>query len=278
MKAPFPYFGGKQKMAPFIASLLPDHRTYIEPFFGSGAVLFAKAPSPHEIVNDLDDGVITFLRVLRDRPEDLERTCRLTPYSRREYETAKLDEDGLDDLERARRFWVLVNQSFAKTSGQRTGWSITTRRTQSVPGSVAGRIGRFYKVAERLARVSFECCDGVDLITRLATPDSVIYVDPPYPGEARNKRHATMTDYRHDMTDEESHRRLAGALLRTPAAVILSGYPTPLYEALFASWDYIDVATTVHSANTGASRSARVERLWSNRPLADGRFPEMSLA
>jgi DNA adenine methylase len=50
--------------------VLPPHRVYVEPFFGSGAVLFAKVPTSHEVVNDLDGNVVCFFRVLRERPQD----------------------------------------------------------------------------------------------------------------------------------------------------------------------------------------------------------------
>lgn len=42
MKAPFPYFGGKSTVAPIIWKALGQPKHYIEPFFGSGAVLLAR--------------------------------------------------------------------------------------------------------------------------------------------------------------------------------------------------------------------------------------------
>ena len=44
MKPPFPYYGGKTRVAEEIASILPAHRHYVEPFFGAGSVLLAKPP------------------------------------------------------------------------------------------------------------------------------------------------------------------------------------------------------------------------------------------
>src|SRR5207245_2930694 len=86
VKAPITYYGGKSGMASWIASLLPPHRTYMEPFFGSGAVLFCKRPAVHEIVNDLDGNVVTFFRRLRERPVEVEVVCRVPPYAREECE------------------------------------------------------------------------------------------------------------------------------------------------------------------------------------------------
>lgn len=271
MRPPFAYYGGKVGLGPKIAELFPAHRVYIEPFFGSGAVLFAKRPAVIEIANDIDGNVVTFFRVLRERPEDLERLCRLTPHARAEYFVANLDED-LGDLERARRFWVRVNQSFAKTARKRTGWSITTARTQSIPGSIAGRIDRFHACAERLAEITFENCDAGGLVERLASsPDTLVYCDPPYVSTTRNSGSTpTAADYLHDMGSEAEHRRLAEVLHATPAVVFLSGYPSPLYEDLYGDWEHIDFAVTVHSSNAAASsgRGGRVERIWTNRPVA----------
>lgn len=42
MKTPITYWGGKQNLAALILSIIPDHTTYCEPFFGGGAVFFGK--------------------------------------------------------------------------------------------------------------------------------------------------------------------------------------------------------------------------------------------
>lgn len=265
MRAPFAYYGGKAGMARAIIDLMPEHRVYMEPFFGSGAVLFAKPPARVEIVNDINRNVVTFFKVLREQCEDLELLCALTPHARTEYTEALFDED-LSDLERARRFWVRVNQSFAKSDGRQTGWSITTARSQSVPAGILSRTGRFARAAERLMNVSIECTDAPSLIDRLATPDTVIYVDPPYMAETRRGRDRQRpADYLHDMGSPEDHERLAESLRATSAQVVLSGYPSPLYSSLYRDWWHMDIAVHVHASNSvTADRGERTERLWCN--------------
>lgn len=281
MRPPFCYFGGKQAMAARIVGLMPAHDTYIEPFAGSLAVLFAKQPARHEIVNDLDGAIVNFWRVLREQPEQLERACALTPYARAEWEGCEdVDEDGIGDVERARRFWVRVNQSFAKRLN-RTGWSVTTVRTQAPPTSVLGRLGRFSGAAARLATVSIECCDGVDLIDRLATPSTVVYADPTYVWSTRRLSsnpegwtdRTRQSDYRVEL-DNQQHRRLAEVLRSTPAAVLLSGYPSALYDEMYGDWCVLDIPVTVNTGNArkGVGRRPRVERIWSNRDLHAGRL------
>lgn len=273
MRPPFAYYGGKVGMSARIVAMLPPHRVYLEPFFGSGAVFFAKSPARHEIINDADRNIVNFFKVLREQPEELERICALTPHARAEYDAADLM-DELDELERARRFWVRVNQSFAKTASTQTGWSVTTARTQSVPEGVRSRIRRFAAVAERLAGVTIEQCDAADLIERLATPDTAIYVDPPYLATTRSNRFDRRpTDYGVDMGMDADHRRLAEVLHATSGAVLLSGYHSPLYDELYGEWDRVEVNVTAHSSNAvTAGRTGRVEVIWSNRPLHDGRF------
>lgn len=270
MKPPFAYFGGKTGMARSIVSMMPTHRVYMEPFFGSGAVLFAKTPATHEIVNDLDGDIVTFFRVLREQPEQLELACSLTPHARDEFSAAYTPgEHPEDDLERARRLWVRINQSFAKTAGNRTGWSNTTARTQSIPMSIRGRIARFADCAERLSRVTIENCDAAGLVERLATADTVIYADPPYLAASRVARTGGANDYAHDMGSEDEHRRLAKVLNETPATVLLSGYPSPLYDELYEGWEFFDTACRAHSSNAATNkRGSRTERIWSNRPIS----------
>ena len=120
MKPPITYFGGKTRIADQIAALLPPHEHYVEPFAGSLAVLLAKPPSAMETVSDLDGDLMNFWRVLRERPQELERACALTPHSRAEHQAAYEAAD--DDLERARRIWVRLTQGRSGQHHQRTGW------------------------------------------------------------------------------------------------------------------------------------------------------------
>lgn len=121
LKPPLIYFGGKTINAGRIAALLPAHGHYVEPCCGSLAVLLAKRRSGMETVSDLDGALVTFWRVLRDRPADLARACALTPHSLAEFRDAEdVDAPG-DELEVARRVWVRLTQGRAGTL-RNTGW------------------------------------------------------------------------------------------------------------------------------------------------------------
>jgi len=73
LKAPFPYFGGKSRVAAEIWRRLGQPTSYVEPFVGSAAVLLARPdpdPAAHvETVNDADGLLANFWRALQHDPE-----------------------------------------------------------------------------------------------------------------------------------------------------------------------------------------------------------------
>ena len=265
MKPPFSYFGGKTNLADAIVSRLPAHQHYVEPFAGSLAVLLAKPRSAMETVNDIDGDLVNFWRQLRDNPEGLARVCSLTPHARAEHQDA-YDLDVDDDLERARRVWVLLSQGRAGTL-RRTGWRFYRNpagSSVSMPGYLAGYVRRMDECAGRLSEVSLECRDAIELVREYGQHEDVlIYADPPYAGpRSRN--------YRHEMASDAEHRALAAALHECKAAVVLSGYWTDLYRDLYDGWSTVELAAwTGNGIRDGRSKvdGDRVEVLWSNRDL-----------
>jgi DNA adenine methylase len=260
-RPPVPYFGGKGRLARRIAALFPPHTHYVEPYAGGLSVLLAKAPAPLETVNDLDRELVTFWRVLREKPDDFARACALTPHSRAEH--AQSYEPASTDLETARRVWVRLTQG---RSGRmdRTGWRhcIADIGT-NMPAYLDGYRLRLHPAAERLMGVQLECRPALELITALGgREDVLLYVDPPYLGSTRGQ-----TGYRHEMRAEEQHRELASALADCKAAVVLSGYHSPLYEELYDGWEQAELTASAGNARADLSRD-RTEVLWSNRSFA----------
>lgn len=265
MRPPFVYFGSKQTLADRIVALLPEHLHYVEPFCGSLAVLLAKPPSRMETVNDLDRELVTFWRILRERPEDLERACALTPHARAEYADV-LDAGPADsELEVARRVWVRLTQGRGGQLRRTTGWRYFKDphgSNVSMPGYLEAYRQRLAPCLDRLAEASLECRPAAEVIADYGQhPDVLLYVDPPYLGETRNWGN----QYRHEMRTDDEHRDLAEALHAARAAVVLSGYPSPLYDQLYAGWDRVSL--NARTTQGGSEDSARTEVLWSNRPL-----------
>jgi len=239
------YHGSKYRIAPWVVAHLPPHMLYIEPYCGSCAVLMAKPRSAGEIINDLDDDVVNVFRVLQDRScaAELERLLRLTPYAHTEYRLAH--EPAADPVERARRTIVrsfMGHGSGAVTRGSRHGF----RR-----GNLTSRT----RVPAAEWVTYFDSSDALEVIARYDGYGGVLhYVDPPYPRCVRAERPRT---YMHEMTDAD-HRRLAEVLRGCRGMVVLSSYPSPLYDELYPDWRRV-----VRPARDAAANE-RTEALWLN--------------
>ncbi|MHB0934885.1 MAG: DNA adenine methylase [Armatimonadota bacterium] len=108
---------------------------------------------------------------------------------------------------------------------------------------------------ERLAGVVIEHRPALEVIAQHDRPDTLFYVDPPYLHDTRNRR--DRHGYRHEMSDDD-HRALSEVLHQAQGMVILSGYPHPLYDELYAGWRRVE-----HDAMADGAH-ARVECLWIN--------------
>jgi DNA adenine methylase len=259
VKPPIPYYGGKQRIADRIVATFPEHLHYVEPYAGGLSVFLAKDPSRIETLNDLDHDLVTFWRVLRDRPEDLMRACALTPHSRTELDICRQPMGGLDELEVARRVWSQLAQG---RSGRRTrtGWRFyvdgAATRT-GMAGYLAAYVDRMPPAADRLSGVQIECkpaLEVIDLYGRAA--DTLLYVDPPYLASTRRS-----LQYLHEMHTEAQHAELAEALRATAAAVVLSGYHSDAYDRWYSDWNVIEIPASTQQSGLD---SRRTEVLWCN--------------
>ncbi|MDD5274239.1 MAG: DNA adenine methylase, partial [Methylovulum sp.] len=86
INSPFKWVGGKSRLRKFIIPLFPSHTCYVEPFAGAGWVLFGKKPSAVEVLNDIDQEVINFFRVVKDNPEALIQAFDFELVSRSEFD------------------------------------------------------------------------------------------------------------------------------------------------------------------------------------------------
>lgn len=251
-RTPLTYYGGKQKLAQQIVSLMPSHSAYLEPFAGGAAVLFAKPPAEKETLNDLDGQIMRFWRALRERPGELAAAVAATPYSRAEWEACADPAD--DDVEAARRLLVRLGHSFQKEGRNWSPPSLSQNRWQ--PRSWQDMPQRLLTAAERLRNCCFECADALELIPRWDLPGTVIYVDPPYIGEGRkHPRHR----YAHDAVPELWPRLVDVLLEVEQAAVILSGYPNEEVGRL--GWRAIELTALRGVPSQGAMTRAP-ETVW----------------
>ena len=257
------YLGGKWRLAPKILPWLPPHEVYLEPFGGSAALLAAKPRVRSEIWNDLDGEVVNLFQVLRSSAAAvLIRGVALTPYARQEHELSYVLAD--DPVERARRLLVRSHMGHGTNGTQiqlRNGFRIDgTSGGTRVAGEWADLPAALAQWVERLRGVQLEQRPAAELIERYDAPNVLIYADPPYLPETRSASVRWTTGkcaYAHELSVAE-HVELLAQLAATRAMVVLSGYPSPLYDDALRSWRRLELAARAHR------NTPRVEVLYIN--------------
>jgi DNA adenine methylase len=270
---PLKWHGGKHYLAARIVALMPPHLHYVEPFFGGGAVLLTRDPEEHslwllphkgvsEVVNDLDGRLINFWRTLQDptKFEAFRRRVEAIPLARAEWEAAHGHSYSLDPVADAVAFFVDCRQS---RSGQMSNFTPVTRsRTRrKMNGNVSewlSAVDGLQDVHARLRRVLVENIPAIDLIRREDSPDTLFYCDPPYLHETR----ASPEAYKFEMA-EEQHKELLTVLLACKGKVMLSGYPSALYDSLLAGWTRCTFDLP-NNAAAGIEKRRMTEVLWCN--------------
>jgi DNA adenine methylase len=265
------YHGGKWMLAPWIISQMPTHRIYVEPFGGAASVLMRKPRAYAEVYNELAGEITNVFRQLRDRPDELERVLRLTPFSRAEFESSYNPADDL--LEQARRtiFRSMAGFSSAAANGNYgTGFRANSNRSGTTPArdwmNYPAAIKSF---AERLQGVVIEKRDAGECMVQHDSSRTLHFVDPPYVHETRRAETGRNATYAHELTDDD-HRALADTLRRLNGMVILCGYPSALYDNLFGDWPSIERPAYADGARE------RTEVLWFN-PAAWKARPQQQL-
>lgn len=224
-------------------------------------MLMLKPPAFQEIYNDLDEELVSLFEVLRDRKQafELRRKVRLTPFARLEY--ARAYKPSADPVERARKLMIRSFMGFAcKGHWQRSGFNSAEKLAwTSHSGCWATFPEMIPSFTKRLEGVILECRAAEGIIARLDTPDTLFYVDPPYLRATRYKDAA----YHFEMTDAD-HTRLAEQLHSLKGMVLISGYPSELYDQeLYADWQRV---TTKSYASRARERE---EVLWINPPCSE---------
>jgi DNA adenine methylase len=271
------YHGGKWRIGSWVIEHFPVHGCYVEPFGGGASVLLQKEPATREVYNDLSSLVVNFFRVLRECPEQLIRAIEFTPYSRLEHQLAW--QPSPDPVESARRFYIRAWQSFGsattKTSGD-TGWRTQKSVSRASAIKSFNNIENLWAVAARFKLVQIECDEASKIITRFDTPDTLFYLDPPYLFSTRSDKAGRA--YHAEMSDED-HIALAEQAKAVQGLVIISGYPSPLYDELYTGWLRVEKETQDVTAGKQIEAiwlSPKVqERLQPTKPTQKSLFSEV---
>ncbi|MGD0460998.1 MAG: DNA adenine methylase [Tepidisphaeraceae bacterium] len=259
LRPPVKWHGGKHYLAEWIIGQFSAHRVYLEPFGGAASVLLNKPPVEVEAYNDLDLRITRLFRVLQNQGVEFVSRVRFIPYSQKEFEDAGSYPANATEVDKAVSDFVRWRQSFG---GKGKNWSYTTARAR---GGMAGDVNAWWtaidqlpEIIERLKRVQILHQPALQAIRRFDSPDTLIYCDPPYLHETRSENSRNI--YGVEMSQED-HRQLAAVLNSCAGTVVLSGYPSAVYDLLLRDWRRVEFKIANHAAG-GRTKSRKTEVIW----------------
>lgn len=188
MKPFFNYYGGKQRMASWICSKMPKHTVYVEPFCGSAAVMFRKgvpdvssANHYREVINDKNELVYNFYKVLRDNPKPLLHKMKYSMHSRRLFEDSQkiFEPNSLSDVDKAYYMHVNISLSFG---GMLNGSFGVVLYGDNMASSTLNRRDHVVRNRKRIEKTVIENLDALEIIKKYDSPQTLFYIDPPYTG------------------------------------------------------------------------------------------------
>ena len=261
LKTPISYYGGKQKLATKIISLIPEHILYVEAFIGGGAVFFAKEPSRAEVLNDTNKELMNFYRTVQNDFVGLEKEIRITLHSRDLFRKASVIynyPDLFSEIKRAWAIWVLSTQGFAAILDGSFGFDKTDNTTTK---KIINNLDRFTEeFAIRLQNVNLECADALYVISSRDAAGTFFYLDPPY----------INSDCGHyDGYSEQDYENLLTRLSMIKGKFLLSSYPSDILKRFTKQfgWHTWSLESGVTINNKSGYQKRKVEVLTANYPI-----------
>ncbi len=260
-KTPITYYGGKLNMLSVILPLIPDHRIYTEPFFGGGAVFFAKEPSESEIINDINSLAINFYEVVKTDFDLLKNKVEATLFSRATYCVALAIyrmPHLFNKSQQAWAFYVGTNMGFSCQIGS-WGYDKYGKRVKAFLNKKMLFNQAIYK---RLENTQIENNDALKVIQSRDTDDAFHYVDPPY----INSNQGHYGGY-----CENDYKQLLDTLSTIKGKFLLSSYRSDILDGYTQKngWHTIlfEKPLSAQKAVKGKPRARKTEVLTANYPI-----------
>lgn len=265
IRPPIKTHGGKSYLCRWIIDQFPENYhdlNYCEPFCAGASVFFNKIPSKQEVISDLDSGAISVLKALRDEPQEFIARLKRMRYTERTFKMAQnRDAKGIDDyIDHAVNEFVLRRMS---RGGMKKAFAWSDRLRGGQPGDVNAWetiLKQLPSLSSRLQNTTILCADFKEIMPIWDEEDTLIYLDPPY-------LHSTRSDGATDVYEKElsveDHIHMLQLAKNARGKVIISGYPSPLYNRTLKSWKCKKKIVANNSGQTKI-KEKRTEVLWVN--------------
>lgn len=260
-KTPITYYGGKLNLVSQILPLIPEHRVYIEPYFGGGAVFFAKEKSQAEVINDTNAMVVNFYEQVQINFDELKKKIEGTLFSRASYQVALAVyrmPHLFSKLTQAWAFYIGTNMGFSCQIGS-WGYDKYGKRVKAFRNK---KLIFDESIVKRLENVQIEHLDALKVIVNRDDADVFFYLDPPYPNS--NQGH-------YSGFSMEDFENLLKVLSNLKGKFILSSYPYEILEKYTKQKGWytktFDKPLSARKSEKGKPRGRKTEVLTANFPI-----------
>lgn len=304
MESPIAWYGQKLALLEWTLRIIdwpekPNH-LFVDGCGGSATVILNRPKATAEIYNDRDGMLANFFRINRDWPLDLMSRLYMTPWSRDEFMAAAgriVQWRNMEQSERdallmpldanplpgnvelavtdavlwarsvaiASDFFTFINQGHSHKA-KHVSWSMEYGVKSRKPEWWNKKVGSIEECAGRLEGMAIENTSVLELIEKVNSEDTMLYLDPPYLHETRREG-AAQSQYYYEM-GEEDHREMGALLADFRGRVALAGYRSHLYDdVLFKADDgwkcFVKSARASDTKKSGQDLT-RVEAIWTN--------------
>lgn len=258
--------GGKHYLNSWIISNFPknyEEYDYVEPYVGGGSILFNKERSTHnriEVINDIHLGLVQIYRALRDEPKHFIAKLKRTRYTERVFlrELKKQENEFSDYMDQAINEYIVRRMS---RGGLKKAFAWSNRRRGGIPGDLNAwntMLEQLPLIARRIEDVSIINKPAIEVLKAFNEENTLCYNDPPYLHDSRSSKKS----YEYEMTTDD-HIELSEVLNQYRGKVLISGYPSVLYNRLYKEWNCVKKKVANH-ASQQKTKSQKTEVLWMN--------------
>lgn len=265
LRPPVKTHGGKFYLCGWVVENFPENYkelTYCEPMCAGASVFLNKDRSGEEVINDIDSGLVSVYKALRDEPQEFIDRLKKLKYTEKTFKAAQTrSESPFDDyMDHATNEYMLRRMS---RGGMKKAFAWSDRLRGGKPGDVNAwetMLEELPHIAERVKGTIVLNTTVFDVFKVWDEEDTLMYLDPPYLHETRTDGAENV--YKHEMTVED-HIALLHLAKTARSKVIISGYSSPLYNRTLKGWRIKKKSVANHSGQA-KTKERRIEVLWMN--------------
>lgn len=222
-----------------------EEMNYIEPMCDNACIFFNKKESKEEVLNDLDNGIISILKSLRDEPKEFIDKVKRVRYTERAFKMAqKRINSNLDDY-----LEIGVNEYILRCMS-RSGLKINFLSSKTNGHFLTNK--ELNLISKKINKTIILNSNAFDVIKNLDEENSLIYLNPSFiPNEKEKNKNVENLK----MTIDD-HIQLLNLVKNARGKVIINGYSSPLYNRNLKEW-------RVKKKNNVSSKS-KMQVLWMN--------------